>query len=95
MTYIPEKSPGSVSVDTTMVDMKQLVLVNATGAQRTITLPAPSTAIDIVVMKTDASINSVVITPPSGTINGAATETLITQYASSRIMSDGTNYFSM
>ena len=70
-----------------------IVLVNASGASRTVTLPAPTSGKIFNIKKTDSSVNTVVISPPSGTIDGAASKSLVAQYDSLTITSDGTNFF--
>lgn len=72
------------------------ILVDATGAARTITLPS---AIGISgkvfdIKKIDASVNSVTIATVGGqTIDGAATQVTIVQWTSFTVQSDGTNWF--
>jgi hypothetical protein len=83
----------SVSTNTTLSNVSSVVLVNATSGSKTITLPAPSAGTIFHVKKTDSSLNTVVITPPSGTIDGAANKTLSYQYSSVSVVSDGTNFF--
>ena len=95
MTYIPPDGKMSVSGNTTLTETKQNIFVSASGGAVTITLPAASIEIDTIIVKTDSSLNGVVISAPSGTINGASTVTLSTQYASKRVISDGTNYIAI
>jgi len=83
----------SVSTNTTLTTGNTIVLVDASGGSRTMTLPAPTAGKIVHIKKTDSSANSVVISPPSGTIDGAATKSLLTQYDSLSIVSDGTNFF--
>lgn len=83
----------SYSVNTTLTNANSVVLVNASGGSRTITLPAPARGKIFNIKKTDSSLNTVVISPPSGTIDGAASRTLSFQYDSVMITSDGTNFF--
>ncbi len=83
----------SVSTNTTLTTGNTIVLVNASGGNRTMTLPAPTAGKIVHIKKTDSSANTVVISPPSGTIDGSATKSLLTQYDSLSIVSDGTNFF--
>ena len=83
----------SVSTNTTLTTGNTIVLVSASGGARTITLPAPTAGKIVIIKKTDSSLNSVTISAPSGTIDGAASKSLLTQYDSLTIASDGTNFF--
>lgn len=83
----------AVSSNTTLTTGSSVVLVNATGGVRTITLPAPTSGKIVHIKKTDSSLNGVIISPPTGTIDGAASKTLAFQYDSLTIVSDGTNFF--
>lgn len=86
---------NSLSADTTLSSLHRTVFVDATGASRTITLP---TAVGIsgkeyIIKKIDSSINTVTIgTTSSQTIDGAATQILLVQYAVLRVISDGANW---
>lgn len=83
----------SVSSDTTL-DNYNAALVDASGGAVTVTLPSPTTDMQVAVKKTDSSSNTVTIaTPGSETIDGDSSRTLDTQYVSRTIVSDGTNYF--
>lgn len=82
----------TVSTDTTLTAGNTLVLVNASGAPRTITLPAPTAGKIVHIKKIDSSANAVTISAPSGTIDGAANKVLAAQYDSVIIASDGTNF---
>jgi hypothetical protein len=85
----------SVSTNTTLGNTHFLVLVNATGGAVTITLPSASgnTGRMYVIMKTDASANSVTIAPTGGQfINGAASISFNTQWQKYTVMSDGSNW---
>lgn len=72
-----------------------VVLVDASGAARTITLPdaAGNTGRVYHVKKTDASSNAVIIDGDGAdTIDGAATHSITTQYESRTVVSDGANW---
>lgn len=72
----------------------EIVLVDATAAAVTITLPAAVTGAQIIVKKTDSSANVVTIATPSAeTIDGVATTRLTVQHESITLVSDGTNWF--
>lgn len=81
------------SANTTLTNANSVVLVNASAGSRTITLPAPARGKIFNIKKIDSSLNAVVISPPSGTIDGSATKSLAFQYDSLMITSDGTNFF--
>jgi len=70
-----------------------VLYVDATAGNITITLPSASTFTnyEVVVKKTDVSANSVTITG-NANIDGASTLVISSQYAKSRITSNGTQY---
>jgi|SRR3972149_6828523 len=70
------------------------LLVDSSGATRTITLHAASTATKPVHIKKTQAANTVVIDPnASETIDGTATRTLTQQYEAVTCVSDGSNWF--
>ena len=71
------------------------ILANATTAAFTVTLVTPvgNQGLIQTVKKIDASVNVVTITPAAGTIDGAASTTISTQYGAVTVQSDGTNYW--
>ena len=85
----------SQAADYTAVSSDYCILVDTTGAARTITLP---TAVGIagksyVVQRTTAGVNNVVVDGNGAeTIDGAANKTLTTQFAAITVISDGTNW---
>lgn len=86
----------STSADLTANTTHHTILVDASGAARTITLPAASGATRriYIIKKTDSSGNSVTIDGnASETIDGATTQTLATQYKYMTIQCDGSNWF--
>lgn len=84
----------SVSADTILTSLNDVVLVNASGAARTITLPTPTSGKIIRVKKTDSSANAVTISRSSTeTIDGNNSVSLAAQYDSYTMVSDGTNWF--
>jgi hypothetical protein len=84
----------SVSADTVLTSLNDVVLVNASGGARTITLPSPVSGKRISVKKTDSSANAVIISRSSAeTIDGNSSVSLASQYDSYTIISDGTNWF--
>lgn len=84
----------SVSIDTVLTSLNDVVLVSASGAARTITLPTPISGKTITVKKTDSSANAVTISRSSTeTIDGNNSVTLSAQYDSYTMVSDGTNWF--
>ena len=68
--------------------------VDATGANRTITLPDPTfnSGRAIIVRKNDATANTVTL---AGTVNGVASPTLGAQYEYKMIISNGTEWCSV
>jgi len=56
------------------------VLCDATSGSITVTLPTPVAGQILNVKKIDSSANAVTVSPASGTIDGAATQTLSTRY---------------
>ncbi len=85
----------SVSADTTLDATHFTVEVDASGANRTITLPAAAgcTRRMYVVKKTDSSANTVTLDANGGElIDGATTQVISAQYASLWIQSNGTGW---
>jgi len=85
----------SKSADATLADDELVVPVSASGANRTITLPAASGRAGKIylIQKSDSSANTVTIDPNSTeTINGASTFVLTQQYQSVMIWCDGSNW---
>lgn len=86
---------ASTSTDITLDNTYYTVKVDASGASRTITLPAASgcTGRVYIIKKTDSSGNTVTIDGNSSeTIDGATTKVISTQYAGYAVQSDGTNF---
>lgn len=89
------RSISSISVSETGSRADDVKLVNASGANRTYTLPDATlrAGTSIIVSKSDSSANRVTITPfGSQTINGSASATLSKQYSLVELVSDGTNW---
>lgn len=86
----------SVNADTTLDATYQTVAVDASGANRTITLPAAATCTGrrYDILKSDASANTVTIDGNSSeTINGTTTKVISTQYSTYTIISNGSGWF--
>lgn len=86
----------SKAVDYTATDNDYTILVDASGAARTITLPAVSGRVGTTynIKKTDSSANTVTVDGnASETIDGATTKVLTTQYQSVTIQSDGSTWW--
>lgn len=86
----------TVSANTTLNDTHSSILCNASGAVRTMTLPAASglTGRAYTIKKTDSSANACIIDAnASETIDGSLTISLTGQYDSVTIQTDGTNWF--
>lgn len=76
----------------------QLVLVDCTGAAVTVTLPKASenTGKIFRVKKVDSSGNAVTIAPfTTATIDGASTDTIVSQNGLASYTSDGTNWYAL
>lgn len=88
---------SSTAVDAIVADgveRASVILVDATTALTTITLPALSAGVIVIVKKVDVSANAVdVATPGAETIDGAATLSLAAQYNVTQLVCDGTNWF--
>ena len=85
----------SVNVDTTLDNTYFTVLVDASGGNRVITLPAAAGVTGIVynIKKTDSSINTVTIDGNAAeTIDGKTTKVITTQYENVTIQSNGANW---
>lgn len=87
----------SASATYTMQSGDSVVLMDATGGARTVTLLAPSEADGkaVIVRKTDAGANTVTLQPPTGLIDGAATLVLTAAAPRAHLVSNGTNYFTV
>jgi hypothetical protein len=73
-----------------------VVLVDASGGNVTITLPAPSESIMVTVKRIDSSSNTVTIaTPGTETIDGESAPEVDIQYEAHEIVSNGSNYFTV
>ena len=70
-----------------------VVIADAIAGSIVITLPTPLAGQMITIKKICPSANTVTITPPSGTIDGAASKVLYVQHQSITVVCDGTNYF--
>lgn len=84
------------AIDLTLDETHRTVLIDATAAARTVTLPTAASAKHRVytVKKIDASANTVTIDPAGAeTIDGVATQVLTTQWQAFKIQSDGTAWF--
>ena len=85
----------AVSANTTLNDAHYVIAVDASGGSRTITLP---TSVGIkgkvyVIKKTDSTANVVIVDPNGAqTIDAAANVSLVAQWITVIIQSDGTNW---
>jgi hypothetical protein len=83
---------GSATLD----DTRTVALIDASGGNATVNLPAAAGATDRIyyIKKIDSSANTVTIDANGAeTIDGATTQTLLTQYDALQIVSDGTQWF--
>lgn len=69
-----------------------IVLCTAGAGGFTVTLPASTINNQVIVKKVDAGAGTITVTPTSGTIDGAATDTITTRYVSNTYVADGTNW---
>jgi len=86
----------TVSANTTLGIDHHIVLVNASGGARTITLPNATTCAgrQYIIKKVDSSTNAVTITPQTGqTIDGQASISITTQYDYRGVVSNGANWY--
>ena len=101
--YRPDFSSGisigdyevrTLTSNTTLNEDDDLVLLNASGGNFTVTLPSPSTSRSKrFFLKLVSASGSVVINPGSADIDGASSYTLSTQYDGISIMTNGNNWF--
>uniref|UniRef100_A0A7V3ZTT4 Uncharacterized protein n=1 Tax=candidate division WOR-3 bacterium TaxID=2052148 RepID=A0A7V3ZTT4_UNCW3 len=82
----------TVNMDYTATDSDYMILVDASGGVRTITLPVVAGRV-YVVKKIDSSVNAVYVIPASGTIDGASSHTLLSQWKCISVICDGTDYY--
>ena len=86
----------TVTTTATASATDSVILADATGGAFTVNLPAASNRAGRVytIKKTDASANAVTVDGNAAeTIDGALTKVLATQYASTMIVCDGSNWF--
>jgi hypothetical protein len=83
----------SVSSNTTLTNGNSIVLATGGAGGITVTLPSPTSGKIFNIKKVDSGVGVITLSPPSGTIDGAASKTLTLQYDSLTITSDGTNFF--
>lgn len=87
------------AVDYIVLAEDSLINITDTSIPRAVTLPAPS-ATNIgkffIVKDTSgaAGTNNITITPASGLVDGAANISVMSNFGSIKVFSDGTNYFS-
>lgn len=95
-SLIENENVTETAVDTLLDEFRRTVLVDATAAARTITLPTAASAKWRIytIKKIDASLNTVTIDGDGAeTIDGAATQLLLVQYQSITIQSDGAEWW--
>lgn len=92
--YTTRSITGSLTVDTTSTD--HYILANTTSAALTVTLPAPVRGRRFKIKDSGgvAGTNNITVSPHSTEkIDGAASQTIATNYGSLSLISDGTNWF--
>lgn len=95
-SHIDNEGVITVGVDVTLDDNYRTVPVDASGANRTITLPTAASAKwrKYIIKKIDSSVNTVTIDADGAeTIDGALTFVLTVQYQAIEIQSDGTTWW--
>jgi len=72
-------------------------LVDTSGAIAAVTLPAVANNIFVRIKDSlgNANANNITVTPASGTIDGAASDVIDSNYESVVYVSDGTNWFKL
>jgi len=90
-------TPVSVSANYTATFFDEVILVDATGAARTITLPTVANARcmnkTFTIKKVDASVNAVIIDANGAeTIDGALTQSLLIQWSAITVRGDSTSW---
>jgi hypothetical protein len=95
LPYWPFGSVNGVSADYTMTGAEQVLLADTTLANVTITLPAASACDGShFTIKKVVSANLLTVAAQGGsTIDGAASQTLVSAYDSIDIVSDGSNWY--
>lgn len=71
----------------------EITLCTAGAGGFTVTLPAVVANEQVTVKKVDSGAGTITISPASGTIDGQSTVTIVMQYQSYHLVSDGTNWF--
>jgi hypothetical protein len=87
---------GSVQTKTTTytaLSGDALILADTVSAAWTLTLPAVASGRQLIVKMIGASFNVLTITPASGLIDGAATDSMNAQWQTRTFLSDGTNWY--
>lgn len=95
------KKTASLCADVTVNVSSDVTLTNkavhlvSTASARSLTLPAATATLCVVVKDStgNAATNNITITPASGLIDGAATYVISANFESETIVSDGTNFF--
>lgn len=83
----------SVSITQSILSGDSIILATGGAGGITLTLPAPVSGKIFNIKKVDAGVGAITINTTSGTIDGAASKTIASQYDSLTITSDGTNFF--
>lgn len=95
-SLVENENVVQTSVDTLADEFMRTILVDASGANRTITLPTAASAKwrKYIIKKIDATANTVTIDADAAeTIDGALTQVLAAQYDFIEIQSDGTQWW--
>jgi len=86
---------STVAVSTSAGPKDRMFLVDTTGGNVIITLPAPSTVLgrEFVVKRSSAGANTLTVAGSAGNIDNAGTASVTAQYEVLRVKSDGSNYW--
>lgn len=85
---------STVSSNTVLTVINDIVLASASGGSITVTLATPTSGKIFTIKKTDSTSNLVTILPSaSETIDGTSAKALTGQYDAIQLVSDGTNWF--
>ena len=98
LDQIPQALPYATKAVTTTYTVEpfvRVVLANATGGAFTVTLPSAVARMgqQPIFIKRTSAANNVTVASAGGTIDGAATQTLASQYAVQGYVSDGMNWW--
>lgn len=93
-TWVKGSPVVSVSTNYAMLESDEVILVDATAANRTVDLfPTPVVGTTITIKKIDNTANTVTINGNGATIDGQATQVLSSQFSAYKIVYNGSAWF--